>query len=217
MGANGFLFTLLFNQEGKLLTEAPASIASSKRPGSPAIRSPMSCLDCHNQGFLGGGQNPDYKYTEQKFKIQNLNEPTLFTNPFTGQRLTHGDYFVTNGTYSGWASGDSKIFQDAQAATGSVFEKDGKRLALVPDAIRTRTEPVSADVAARELGISHDAAIALIGEKDIPRTDFESKYCNLRRSSNSSLNESDLRAISAKEAVDARIRAAGGHSATTGR
>ncbi|NBX81686.1 hypothetical protein EBQ90_01150 [bacterium] len=180
IGANGFLVTFLFNQNGDLLGEAPGSIASSSGLLRPAVRNVASCLDCHASGFLGGRPN---LYEEQKNRIQVANQNTVFIGP-NGQPLKHGDFFTTNTQYRARAVADSNLFVEAQKRSGSYLPKDGKNgppVQLIPAAMEARKQVVRPSVMARELGVSESVAKALLGGREsVDRTEFESRFCDYK-------------------------------------
>lgn len=180
VGENGFLITFLFNADGTLLEEAPASIASSYQHLKPAVRNGASCLDCHYKGFLGGRPG---RYEEQKQKIQLLNQPTVVRGQ-DGRFLTHGDFFTTNQPYYGQSQQDSNIFLSAQVQSGSYLPDPGKNgdpIPLIPESMEARREPVTEAVMARELGVSPAVAKAILGGREaIPRSDFEVRFCEYK-------------------------------------
>jgi len=183
IGANGFLVTFLFDQNGNPLPEAPGSIASSLGALKPAVRNVMSCLDCHHTGFLGGNPN-DYK-EEQKGKIRIGNVPTVFTGP-NGQQLTHGDFFTTNQQYNAVAQQDSNLFIEAQKRSGSYLPlANGTPEKLIPSVIHAnQKDVVTAAVMSRELGVSESVAKTLLGNrKGMPRFEFENHFCEYKAQS----------------------------------
>ncbi|MFM8269821.1 MAG: hypothetical protein ACKN9V_06485, partial [Pseudomonadota bacterium] len=173
IGTNGFLVTFLFNADGTLLDEAPASVASSYKNLRPAVRNGASCLDCHHTGFLGGSST----YEEQKQKIRLLNQPTEVRGP-DGRRLTHGDFFTTNQPYYAQGQQDSNVFVQSQIASGSYLPdpaNQGKPIPLIPESMHVWNDPVTEAVMARELGVSPVIARSILGGRAaIPRLDFES-------------------------------------------
>ena len=183
IGANGFLVTFLFNQNGTALPEAPGTIASSKRLLAPAVRNVVSCLDCHNKGFIGG--NPrDYK-EEQKGRIRIGNQATVFTGP-NGQNLTHGDFFTTNSQYNAVAQRDSNLFVEAQKRSGSYLPlPNGDPKPLIPSVMHAnQLQAVTAQVMARELRVSESIAKTLLGSrKGMSRTEFENHFCEFKAKS----------------------------------
>lgn len=180
LGANGFLVTFLFNQNGDLLDEAPASIASNLGFLRPAVRNVASCLECHATGFLGGGP----EYTEQKQKIQTANIPLNGRFAPNGRQLTHGDYFMNNNQYYAQGQIDSNLFVEAQKRSGSYLpnpDKPGKPFPIIPLSMDARDKPVTANIMARELGVFPQVAKTLLGGRDsISRTEFETEFCNYK-------------------------------------
>jgi len=180
LGANGFLITFLVDGNGTLLGEAPGSIASTNSLLGPAVRNVASCLNCHANGFLGGGPG----YTEQKQKIQPANIPISRRFAPNGKQLTHGDYFTTNAQYYAQSQIDSNLFLEAQKRSGSYLpnpDNAGKPFPIIPLSMHARDLPVTAEVMARELGILPSVAKTLLGgRQSIARTSFEADFCNYK-------------------------------------
>ena len=178
VGANGFMVTFLFNADGTLLEEAPASIASTYGKLAPAVRNGASCLDCHRSGFLAGKPG---RYEEQKQKIRLLNQPTEIIGP-DGRALTHGDFFTTNQPYYAQAQQDSNLFLSAQVQSGSYLpDLNGEPIALIPESMEAWRSPVTEAVIARELGVSPLIARSILGGREsIPRFDFDNRFCEYK-------------------------------------
>lgn len=179
VGANGFLMSFLFNADGTLLDEAPASIASSAKLLSPGVRNPASCLDCHRDGFRGG----DPKYEEQKQKIRVANQPIFGRTNNAGQPLTHGDYFTTNAQYNAGAKQDSNLFVEAQKQSGSYLYDPEKNqtVALLPSSMDAYNSVVNVRRMARELGVTEEVAKKLLGNREgIKRIEFDAQFCQYK-------------------------------------
>ncbi len=223
LGQNGFIQTYLFNNpDGKRLNEAPASIAHGGGIG-PAIRAGAACLDCHSGGFIAGGIKPSsvdgsQRYEDYTKKTDSFpTSPTVFRDSL-GNFLNHRDFFTSNDNYIKRAKFDSDIFVNAQKETGSFYRyPEGSALAdlnpkggprgtdvsvpLIPRARELYDLPLTPKVAARELGISEQAAGQLIG-KEISRTVFDARYCNLQQGVNADRSEFQNRDLLQRESEE---------------
>jgi len=224
LGQNGFMQTYLFNNpDGKRLTEAPASIAHQGGNLGPAIRAGASCLDCHVGGFIAGGVKPTSKsgerYTDFFDKPGTFpSGPTVFRDSF-GRQLGHKDFFTSNNNYRRGADVDSNIFVNAQKETGSFYRfPEGSEAAtadggnpeggprgndvsvpLIPKAKKKHSEKVKAEQAAKELGVSVQAAERMVGKDGMSRTVFDNRFCNLQQGLNAGLNEFQSRDLLQRE------------------
>lgn len=197
LGANGFMQGYLFNGAGNLLQRAPAEIATQGILG-PSVRAVASCLDCHADGFIGGGERfkkgSGVFYKEHLFEIPD--RPTAFRDRFTGATLRHRDFFTTNSRYLARAQEDSQIFRKAREQTGSEFlDGKGQPFKTLPILINSFQKAVTPENAASELGLGDtpgaaSAARALIGNFKT-RSEFESQFCNLKRNRVSFPSEED--------------------------
>jgi hypothetical protein len=181
IGANGFMMTFLFDQNGTLIDEAPGSIASSPGLLSPAVRNPASCLDCHSTGFRGGEPG---RYTEQKGRIRPANQPLVGRVNSSGGQLTHGDYFTTNDRYNAIAQTDSNLFVEAQKRSGAwLWDPDkNKPVAVLPSSMEAYNSEVNSRRMARELGITEDLAKKLLGDRQgMMRSEFDAHFCEYKK------------------------------------
>lgn len=197
LGANGFMQGYLFNGAGNLLQRAPAEIATGGVLG-PSVRAAASCLDCHADGFIGGGERGKRSgkfYKEHLFDVPD--RPTIFRNSFNGGTLRHRDFFTTNANYLKRAQSDSQIFRQARAETGSEFlDFKGDPFATLPMMIRSFDKPVNAANAASELGFGEGAgaegrAKALLRADFKTRNDFETEFCKLQKNQTGFPDETD--------------------------
>lgn len=194
LAGNGFMQGYLFDGNGKRIAAAPAKIATSTNLLKPEIKAVISCLDCHRDGFIGGGKRPDGNefYTERSGDVKN--GPTVFRDNF-GRFLNHRDFFIKNPQYKERAVRDSDIFRRARQETGSEFlDANGKPFPTLPMIEQGFQNVVTAENAATELGLGDSPqavakAKALLGRDFEDRTAFEAKYCNLIRGQNDFLNE----------------------------
>ena len=214
LGRNGMMQGFLFNAKGDLLARAPAEIATGALGTvGPAISAVTACLDCHANGFIGGGAIKDgggKTYTDRLNDIPNTD--TVFRNSL-GSTLRHRDFFTSNANYAQRAQRDSQKFLEAQRATGSFFSIDGRNaFPLLPKIVRKFDDPMKAQDIARTLGVSEAAAKTIIpaGENAIDRNSFESKFCNLRSGSTLEINESQNRDLFNRERRQNQPSSSGG-------
>lgn len=198
LGSNGFMQGFLFNGPGLTLQRAPAEIANGGILG-PSVRTVASCLDCHANGFIGGGtRGPGGKggkpYLEHSFDVPD--RPTIFRDSLSGRTLRHRDFFTTNGTYKRRALADSQIFKEARVNTGSEFlNQDGEPFKTLPTMIAAFQKAVKPETAAVELGFG-DSPGAIAKAKSLignfkTRSDFEAQFCQLSKNSTRLPNEED--------------------------
>lgn len=197
LGSNGFMQGFLAAKDGELiLKRAPAEIATGGILG-PSIAAVASCLDCHSNGFIGGGprggKGSTLFYKDHRAEVSR--EP--FVDAF-GRTTTHQGLFTSPDAYFARTKVDTDIFARAREVTESEFkDMKGDPFKTLPILMSSHRKPITDANAATELGFGEGPgaearAHTLLASANIKtREDFNAKYCSLLQNRTGLPNEVD--------------------------
>lgn len=181
---NGFLGFWLSNAAGQRQNAAPVEIAQNVKHKSHVgddVSAPVACMDCHNNGFIGGGvmaKDSKRRYTDN-------------FNLLTSRGLNQQGHFTTNAVYNQRRARDSRIFRNALIRSGSFWpDPDNKDLNtgevgaanLLGSYNNAYRGPLDMKAVAKELGTTPEVAAQITGRGPsgtVSRESFEQAYCGL--------------------------------------
>ncbi len=190
--SNGFLQFGLFNAAGVAQTQAPGNVAIAVGHGrshlGEAVQAPFSCMDCHSNGFRGGGLAGEAKSKDRKPYTDNFLGIDPDGNRIGSRIRFNREFFTTNAAYNARAERASAIYINAVKRSGSFVPSDtdsSQAATLIPDFLEEYRSPLSFATMAKELGTSKEAVQARFQgrpEGQMARKTFEREYCSLLRS-----------------------------------